>query len=797
MRLQLSVGLIAGAALAYQVLLMRLLGIVHWQPFAALIISLALLGHGASGTWLALRRDGGPQRLQAEYLACAGAFAVAAPACFALAQRLPFNGLELIWEPRQLLWLAAMFLLLSLPFLFAASCFGLALMSRPQRIGSLYGADLLGAGSGVVLVIALLYALPAQQGLRAVAIAAALGAALAAIDFRRPRLAVALALAGIAVALLWPAGWLAPRPTPFKALPRTLLLPGAQVIAERSSPRGWLAVVDSPQVPLRHVPGLSLTATQEPAPQLGIFVDGDALTVVTRRGDDTAALAYLAQTTAAAPYALLRQPRVLVLGAGGGSEVLQALTLGAAQVVAVEPNPQLVALLRGPLAAYSGGLYDDARVQVQTGDPRSALRANASARYDLIQFPLADSFGGSVAGVQAAAESSLYTVEALAEAYAQLAPGGLLALTRWEKQPPRDSLKLFATAVAMLRAGGSADPGAELALIRGWQTGTLLVRRGAFGADEAARLRAFCARNGFDIAWLAGLQGNDSNRYNRLRVDLLADGARALAGDGAAQYLADYRFDIRPARDDRPYFHNYFRWRTLPELWRLRAQGGAVLLDAGYLLVLAALAQALPLALLLVLLPLLRLRKAATASELGSAGAYFLCLGLGFLFVEIAALSRIGLLLGQPLLAATLVLAVMLVCAGLGSSVSARLRGRHRLACIVVALSLLVLPGLQSLLFGQAAGWPFAARLAVAIAWLAPLAFVMGLPFPLGLSQLAQQRPALLPWAWGVNGCASVLSPLLATLLAIHAGLQAVMLAAALLYFAAAMVRLPVPRLQA
>jgi len=777
-RLNLSVGLIAGAALAYQLLLMRLLGIVHWQPFVALILSLALLGHGASGTWLALRghRAAGGQA----YPLWALGFALTAPACWALAQRLPFNGLELIWDARQLLWLSALFLLLGLPFFCAANCLGLALLQNPRRIGSVYAADLVGAGLGVVAVMLLLYRLPPQDGLRGVALAAVLGAALILPQRRH---AAALALLGLVAALSWPERWLLPQPTSFKALPRTLLLPGARIVAERHSPLGWLAVVESPQVPLRQVPGLSLLNLQEPAPQLGVFVDGDSPGTITRRSSDPAALAYLGRTTGALPYALLQQPRVLVLAAGSGGEVLQALVLGASKIVAVEANPQFAELLRGPYAEWSGGLYRDPRVEWLQADPRHALR-RLPPGFDLIQLAPTDSAGGSAAGVQAAAESSLYTQEALREAHALLAPGGWLALTRWSKQPPRDSLKLLATAAAMLRAEG-VEPAAQLAMIRGWQTDTLLVRRGVIAAPERAAIRRYCADHGFDLVALPGLRAEERNRYNRLREDHLSAGADALLGPRAEAYIDDYKFDIRPARDGRPFFHNHFRWRSLPEIWHLRSQGGAVLLDAGYLLVLAALLQALPLALLLVLLPWWRRRGAAPAADWRRAGLYFLCLGLGFLFIEVAALSRIGLLLGQPLLAATLVLAAMLVFAGLGSACSPSLAGQGARACLAVGLLTLLLGALQPLLFDLAIAWPLPAR---ALAWLAPLAFALGLPFPLGLTQLAATQPALLPWAWGVNGCASVLSPLLAMLLAIEAGHSALLLAAALLYLGASRV---------
>jgi hypothetical protein len=376
-------------------------------------------------------------------------------------------------------------------------------------------------------------------------------------------------------------------------------------------------------------------------------------------------------------------------------------------------------------------------------------------------------------------------VESLREAYARLRDGGYLAVTRWEAQPPRDSLKLFATAIAALRAEGSADPGSQLALIRSWQTSTLLLRKGALDAVQIDLIRGFCERLSFDLASLPGLGAAQANRFNQVEVPYLDEGAQALLGANAADYFADYKFDLAPATDARPFFHNFFRWRTLPELWRLRGRGSAALLDSGYLVLAATLAQALPLALVLIVLPLLALRSAAPAVSRWGPAAYFLCLGLGFLFVEIAALSRFTLFIGHPLWAATTVLGAMLAFAGLGSALSLRWQRRRRPLLAAAATVTALLLGYELALpwaFSAAAAWPIVAKSALSCALLAPLAFAMGMPFPLGLSRLADTTPALIPWAWGINGCASVLSALLALMLAIDFGYQAVVLAAAGLY---------------
>ncbi|MHB8913304.1 MAG: spermidine synthase [Lysobacter sp.] len=806
-RLTLAIALVSAAALAYQLLLMRWLAIAHWHPFAVMIISLALLGHGASGTWLSLwlRDQGGKARMRFElrFAACAAGFALSAVAALWLARRIPFNGLELVWDPRQLLWLAILYVLLAVPFLFAASCFGLAFARHGERIPALYGADLIGAGLGALLAVALL-ALPVDRGLLLAASGGPLAAALVAPRWPQR---LACVLVAVAVLALLPGRALAPVVNEFKGLSKALLLPDARVIAERDGPYGWLAVVASPRVPMRHAPGLSTANTDEVPLQLGLFTDGDGLSVITRDSGRPETLATLGRMTSALPYRLQSRPSVLVLGAGGGQEVLQALALGARAVDAVEFNPQRLALVRDDYAAFAGGLYRDPRVHVFNAEPRAFVRAG-TRRYDLVVLASGDSFAAGGAGVQAAAEQYALTVEALRDYLARLAPGGLLAVTRWSKQPPRDELKLFATALAALRADGAVDPGARIVAIRNWDASTWVVRPDGFDAGALAALRAFADTHGFDPVHLPGLAAADASRFHALdRADLF-EGANALSSPRAGDYLRDYKFAIAPASDDRPYFGNFFRWRALPELWRLREQGSAVLLDSGTLLLLATGLQALPLAAGLVLLPLLALPRARDAETIvprGRVGAYFIALGLAFMLVEIATLSRLTLLVGHPLLAATVGLAGFLLFAGSGSLVAQRwlagwgadgvarrleveFSATLRRVVFAIALGL----GWQIAVFSAShafgAGWPISVRAAAGLLGIAPLAFAMGLPFALGLARLARTAPAFVPWAWGLNGCASVLAAIAALLLAMAIGLRATLLCGLALYALAAWV---------
>ncbi len=814
MALRLAIFLLSAAALAYEILLTRLFAIVQWHHFATLVISLALLGYGASGTFLSLARKFLLRRFGSAFLGGVLGFAVLAPGCFLVAQRLPFNPLEIVWTARQLGQLALLQALLALPFFCAATALGLAFVRFRGEIAEIYRADLLGAGSGCVLVVAALTILPPGDCLLVVSAAALLAAAAASLDrrLRAPRWAGALlGLAGAAI-VAWPLAALGGgpqlRPSEYKGLERALRVPGARVVLERSSPLGLISVVESPRVPFRHAPGLSVAFAGELPEQLAVFSDGDGMAAIDRATAGPGGGEYLDYLPTALPYEVLSRPRVALVGAGGGGEVLGALRHGAAGVEVVERDPGRLALVLEDFREFAGDLYRRPGVRLRAADPRGFF-AGTGERFDLIQVAYVDSSPGGAAGVYALKESYLYTVESFRTLYGRLAEGGLLAVTRWIELPPRDGLKLFATAVAALEAEGVARPEESLVLVRSWDSLILLVKRGTFSGGEIAAMRRFCEARYFDFGYYPGMAAEEANRFNVLDGPLYFDAATRLLGGGRDELFESYKFDLAPATDDRPYFFHFFKWRSLPELFRLRGQGSPALVEWGYVLLVAALAGAALAGFVLILVPLALRERAAgrragrAAPRAGAAamGAYFLCLGLAFLSIEIAFLQRFVLFLSHPVYAVALVLAGFLVFAGLGSGLSTRWRAAWRrrsgergglrispidaAALGVAALGLLYLVALPPLL-ERGMGWGLAAKGAAALALIAPLAFLMGMPFPLGLERVAAVREEWIPWAWGLNGWASVLAALAANLLAIHLGFSAVIAVASALYLGAA-----------
>lgn len=789
----LSVALTSALVLAYEILLMKLFGIIQWHHFAYMIISLALLGYGASGTFLALTREQVLKYFSYTYVGNILLFALSSTLCFILAQQIHFNPMELLWERTQIFLLFGLYLLLSLPFFFAANAIGLAFIHHKADISRLYGSDLFGAGLGSLSILILFYLFFPESILQLISLLGLLTAAIASREVALRTNSVMLLLFGVAlVAILFFGREITLRMNEYKDLSQTLRIFGTKIVEERSSPLGLLSVVKSPEIPFRHVPGLSMASTVEPLQQLGVFTNGDGMSAITKYPDKMEKLGYLDYQTSALAYHLGNPDKVLILGAGGGSEVLQALYHDTEVIDAVEIDPQMVDLVETKYAGFAGNIYAMEGVKLHTEEARGFV-TSSSQKYDLIQMAMVDSFGASSAGLQSLSENYLYTVEALQLYLHHLNPEGYLSVTRWLKLPPRDTLKLFTTAIEALERNGVEDPQKHIALIRGWQTSTLIVKNGIFSSNEIKKLKHFCDDRFFDTAYYYGLSESGINRYNILDKPYFFLGAQALLKN-KEQYFIDYKFDIRPASDDRPYFYHFFKWKTLDEILSLRGTGGLHLLEWGYLVLVASLLQAVIASIILILLPLFWYRKAdknTIATSKKRVFVYFFVLGLGFLFLEIYFIQRFMLFLSHPLYTVAVVLSSFLIFAGLGSSYSKRigvLKGYRKSAHYgiygIFVFGLIYILTLDHI-FGFLLTQSEPVKITASVLLIAPLAFAMGMPFPMGLSELGRHSESLIPWAWGVNGCASVISVVAATLVAIHFGFTVVIVMALLFYFAA------------
>lgn len=787
--------LLSAVGIAYQVALMRILSIAQWHHFAYMIISIAMLGFGASGTALALARG----RLRGHEVSCLQVAALLATVslvvCHVLAQSVPFETLQLVTQPVQVWYLLLLYTILAIPFFLVATCITLAFFLAPDSVGRVYCFNMVGSGLGALGVVLLLYQFsPAALPAVLTFVAAAACVLLLLPDKRRTVAGAAVLAIYLAALPAWNGGTI--RVSEYKGLSYALQFPDAEIVARTHSPLSELTAVRSETI--RETPGQisnypmrELGALPE---QIGLYFDAGAVSPVHHFDGNLERFAWLDYVTGALPYRLVEEPRVVVLGAGGGTDVLAALVQGAGHVTAVEVEPMVFPMIREQIGDFAGGLYDRPDVTPVVAEGRGFLRANRDARYDVIVLPLFGSYNAAAAGVMALNESYLYTVEALELYLSRLTDDGVLALTSWLKTPPRDAIKLFATAVEACERAGFEDPSQHLAFVRSWNNATIVVSRRPLHERQIEAIRDFSTERFLDVDYYPGITRGEVNRYTILEEPTYHEAALAILSPERAAYYDEYLFHIRPATDDQPYFFRFLKWSSLPEMWRGMGATWVPFVEWGYVALVATIAQGILASVVLILLPVLALARGRSppGSRLPTFG-YFAAVGLAFMFLEIAFIQIFMQFLAYPVYAVAVVLTSFLVFSGLGSlyadGIAINAKGRTAVRAIGgIGGMLLVLALLIPVVFGAGAGWGDPAKIAVSIAMLAPLAFCMGIPFPSGLQLVARSPGPLLPWAFAINGCFSVVGASLATLTAVHLGFRFVALLSLALYVVAAVV---------
>jgi len=794
--------LLSAATLALEVNLTRVFSVAQFYHFAFMIVSLALLGFGASGTFLTLfPRLEGRDPVRALVLLSWG-FVLTAIGSYALTLYVPFDSFRIAHDWRQGAVLVLHYVALAIPFFCSGTAVGLLLAAQPERANRAYAANLTGSAAGCLLAV-VAPSLVGSEG--TVLLSAALGI-LAALIFQHPvssiqryasrftfhvsRITQAAFALALILAALWSPSFLAIQLSPYKNLSYALLYPDAELIFQRWNGFSRVDVVRSKSI--RSLPGRGFRCPGQPPLQLGLTVDGDDLSPISHvsPGFGFMTLDFTDCLLTALPYQLRPGTHALVLEPRGGFDVLVALAEGAQEVTAVEANPLIIEAVRAQ-GEWAGGLYDDPRVTVVVEEGRAYARL-ARERYDVVLLSLTTPQRPVTSGAYSLAEDYRYTVQAFADYLARLDEGGLLVVTRWLQVPPSEAIRAFALAVeAVERAGG--DPKASVVALRSYQQMLILTRRGAFTEGELEAIRAFAAPRAFDLVYLPGVRPDEVNHYNVLPEP---EYYRACAGlleaeDRDAWYRA-YPFDVEPPDDDRPFFGHFFKWRQALEVLAMAGHTWQPFGGAGYFVLLALLALAVIAAGALILLPLAVHGRGG--EPLGATLGYFALLGLGYLCVEIPLLQRFILFLGHPAYAMATVLFALLLFSGLGSLIS------RRVPLWLVLILLPVLVGGYTLglpaLFEATLAVPLGVRLIVAVVALAPPGLLMGMPFPKGLALLERRAPALVTWAWGVNGAASVVASILAALLALSFGLSAVLTVGALCYIGAwvTVVAIRVPR---
>lgn len=775
--------------LAYEINFTRVFAFTQWHNLSALIITMALLGFGASGTVTAVLQRKIKNHYSLILFFSALFFPLFLGLGFIASFHLDVNPYELSFSPKQVVYLCMIFLLMGTGFFSGAVMICMAFISH--RASHVYFANLAGSAAGGLFVLCFSFLLhPIDMMIPVIVISLIPVCFLSVRNGALKRAASAAAVCITIAALFLSFTLLNPRQvSQYKSISGALTLPNARIIHEAYSPLGVVQVVAADS--LRSITGLSLACPYQVPVQKIIFFDGEGGSPITPFAGNTRQIQYLGYQSSYLPFYIQPQHhrnRVLVIGPGGGESILRSVLAGFKTIDAIEADQNIIDLMTSEFSGFSGRIYQLENVNVMNREARDFVR-QTDRKYDLIEFSTIDSYHTAASGVYALNETYLYTVDSVKGYYQRLSNNGMLAFTRWVVTPARDNLKLFNIVITALKEMGIENPEDHLIAVRSLQTMTFLVTKNAIRQTMIFRTKSFARDRFFDLVYYPGIKKDEVNQYIRLETPTYYQAMKQLMSDERNEFVGQYDFDIRTATDDRPYFYNFFK----PKVVRLILNYGISQIPVtewGYLLLLIILFPVLLISAVFMLTPLLVLK--AGPEGVKPAGLwYFSLIGMGFFFIEMPLIQKMILFLGHPVVSISIIICSLLFFSGIGSYFSDRLFP-SRTRILVSTVLIVCITGIYTAgfapVFEKLIIHEFAGRCMVVICLLAPLGFFMGIPFPAGLELIKARSSHLVPFAWGVNGFFSVISILLAALLAVVFGFHAVFILSACFYLSAGII---------
>jgi hypothetical protein len=779
-----GVALVSATLLMTELALTRIFSVVMYYHFAFLAISIALFGVSASGVFAyvgsrQLDRHATDDLLAIQSLIYSAATVVALFWLVRLRVGMSFS-------PHNLVLMLTIYALAALPFFTGGLVVTMAISRLSGKVNSVYAADLIGAAGGCMILIPLLDRLGAPGVVLAAAAMSAGGAFLFSAPGRR-RFVLATGLAILVVPI---AGQLSGRAT-FDVVD-TKGHQGDRILFSKWNSFSRIGVYE------RAHGDWSLSPVYKgPLPETRFMdIDSAASTPILHLDRNLANAQYLRYELTALAYHLKEKASTpgfsaLVIGPGGGRDLASALVFGASHVDGVEINPIIADdVMRDRFRDFSGGIYTDPRVHISVDDGRSFVRRTPET-YDVIQASLVDTWAATAAGAYTLTENTLYTVEAFNDYLDHLSDDGVLTITRWVA----DGLRLVSLAQeACARRGWSAAD--RLAIVRQDRVATFLLKKTPFSPREIAMLRTVSDRLGFDLLYVPGgtaaprTTGDERPQATRPAQDVFVDGAstgdyaRLIGATDRQQFYANYRADIRPTTDDRPFFFHTTKIRDQVDV----AFGQKMLFGNGLSALMTLLGISTALVAAFVIGPLF----VAGRGQPRAAGwfawlVYFGALGAGFMLIEVSVLQNFVLLLGHPVYSLTVTLFSLLLGTGLGAASSRRIRERSlrrsgAIGIVVIAAIAVAFIVVAPVVVNWAIPFSRVIRMAIAVSMLVPIGVALGVPMPTGLRLLSRRAPEMLAWAWGMNGALSVLGATLAIFIAMNWGFRVTLWTAAATY---------------
>jgi hypothetical protein len=793
--------LCSSSSLAYEIALTRIFSIFLWYHFAFMIISIAMLGIGASGTVLSLYT---PLKNPSKIGIYSLLLGISISITYIVSNHIPFDPVRLSWDRMQFFYIGIYCITLSIPFFFTGLIVAVAFSSMSEKSGLVYSADLIGAGIGSIGV---LYFMTMAGPDKTVFIISSIALSAAFISGGKNLKIISLTLMLLTLSLLvFHPAFVKLRMSPYKGLQIALRYPGAGHLKTYYSPFSRIDTFKSPAV--RFAPGLSLRYLDTLPEQIGFSIDGGEINAVTASGD-RASLEFLKYLPSALPYEISKNNDVLILDSKGGLQSLVAEYYGALNTYKVESNPLLIKVIQKDFNVFSGGIYSQ---NSWSGLGRSWLKYSAK-HFDIIDIPMT---GTAPSGSFGISEDYRFTVEAFKEYLTHLKHDGILSINLFILPPQRIELRILNTANKAMEELGIKDNDIEkhIAAIRSWGSICILMKKSPFTSSEIEAIKRFSKDKRFDLIYCPGIKEGETNIYVRMPSnEYFTAFKNILNPETRERFTNTYIFDVMPVRDDNPFFHYYLKLKNISTIYKIMGEKWQYFIEEGYILP-AVFIQVLFLSLILMVLPVFSRKHGRNISgviarsettkrsqkqmpknneEIASAVPrndrgigllpYFAFLGTGFMFVEVSMVQGMIFLLENPSYAVATVLASILISSGTGSLLSYRVIGlRSPAVTIVISLLIIAYSMFLPAISDNISPYPMSVKILLAFLILMPLGLFMGIPFPTGLKILGGKNKSLIPWAWAINGCLSVLAPIVTIMLAIVIGFKIVLWIGALTY---------------
>lgn len=772
-RINVAIGLISAAIIAFQLILMQILSYVQWYHFAYMIISIALLGFGAAGTFLTIFQ----QKLEKNYytlfpfLLIVTAILIPVVVGIANSEAVRFDSLLIFQDSRHIGKLILTYFIFFLPFLTGALAIGMSFSKFADQIGKIYFSNLIGSGiGGIIAIFFMQWIIPEQQSF-AVAILAFVGGIVSLPKNKKKLIRIIVPLSTLILIILF---FYPPRLTPseYKDISKTMLLPDAKVEYRKSTPHGFVEIVSSPV--LRYAPGVSLAYRDSFPVRKVVFNNGNWMGCLLPQPLEANETNILDYTPQALPYHIENIKNALIINAGTGENVLLALSHQVARITANETNPEIFNILRQSFE----GFY---QVQPYQTMPRTLLTPDTN-KYDLIELPIVGSFFGN-SGLNAVEPRYELTIEALREMWNKLSEKGMISLSCWMDYPVRNAYRLLATISLLLDENDIAHPPHHVVAIRSWCAITFLVKKSPFKRDEINKVRLFCENRMFDPLVLPEKQEIERDKYNILQDTTFFTHIDQLLSHEKETLIRQYPYRIHPTTDDRPFFFQFVRFKQIPQLISSIREKNFPFLDIGYVLIILTFVQIVFIAAIFILLPLsFRPWKSRNKKWVLM---YFSGLGVAYMFLEMVFIQHFTFYFGEPTYAASATLGILLFTSGLGSYYSGKFQNnkKMRLAIPLVIAAILVLYAfVLSPILTATIGIALPLKITIAVVLLGTLGFFLGMPFPIGIDYLSGKNTDDIPWAWALNGYFSVISTVLATIISVELGYLLLLSMAAFIY---------------